>query len=469
MLSRLLRLCSLTLLLFASAAFADDRMWVVSEPVTIHFGIETDRLGSQRIDNMHVDLAFPYNGGAGDFFIALSESVSGLADEDALAPEEGHLYGSPATGFTFSQAVIDAGFGFLGGIPGERFWILPEFYQPGMIFLGVQAEGREAGLVSWNPGRPDLLAGIADTWLEIRPRAIRGPAGGHFTLYQQLTQGPVVYMASFKPESADPSEPAFDDSDVLYFPGGHSHYAWGFSKPGLYEIDFQVGTYVIPAAPEIGSFEPATAGPGETVTLLGRWFTPAETVRIGSLELAEFTVHSDGRISFTVSAGAASAPLTVASPHGEATTVGILKVTTTAPADPLAAWRLEWFETTENTGDAADETDPDRDGLPNLAEFFFGGNPLLPATAPLPEVLPPDTAGRIGFAHARRLDRGPVAATLEGSANLSSWQTLVEDVDYTIEATSPLAEGFEWRTLRLTEAAAGIRFLRLRIERLAQD
>ncbi len=51
----------------------------------------------------------------------------------------------------------------------------------------------------------------------------------------------------------------------------------------------------------------------------------------------------------------------------------ILTLTVTATA--LDVWRLANFQTTSNTGDAADGADPDKDGQTNLAEYAAGTNP----------------------------------------------------------------------------------------------
>lgn len=42
---------------------------------------------------------------------------------------------------------------------------------------------------------------------------------------------------------------------------------------------------------------------------------------------------------------------------------------------PLALWRDTYFQTTGNTGDAADNADPDGDGLVNLVEYALGTRP----------------------------------------------------------------------------------------------
>jgi uncharacterized delta-60 repeat protein len=51
----------------------------------------------------------------------------------------------------------------------------------------------------------------------------------------------------------------------------------------------------------------------------------------------------------------------------------------------LETWRAQFFNTSENTGDAADEADPDHDGLTNFVEFAFGLSPIEREVRRLPE------------------------------------------------------------------------------------
>jgi hypothetical protein len=45
-------------------------------------------------------------------------------------------------------------------------------------------------------------------------------------------------------------------------------------------------------------------------------------------------------------------------------------------------WRAVYFGTTSNSADAADDADPDRDGIPNLIEYATGSYPTLPSPSP---------------------------------------------------------------------------------------
>lgn len=52
----------------------------------------------------------------------------------------------------------------------------------------------------------------------------------------------------------------------------------------------------------------------------------------------------------------------------------------------IAAWRMEYFQTTEDAGNAANLFDYDHDGLVNLLEYAFGTNPLTGGPEGLPQI-----------------------------------------------------------------------------------
>ncbi len=55
------------------------------------------------------------------------------------------------------------------------------------------------------------------------------------------------------------------------------------------------------------------------------------------------------------------------------------------------SWRVQYFGTSSNTGNAADGADPDGDGVTNLDEYTAGTNPLDPY-----DVFRPSSSGRVG-------------------------------------------------------------------------
>jgi hypothetical protein len=52
----------------------------------------------------------------------------------------------------------------------------------------------------------------------------------------------------------------------------------------------------------------------------------------------------------------------------------------------LEIWRGPYFGNTASVGTAADEADPDRDGLSNLLEYALGGNPVAGDGGERPQV-----------------------------------------------------------------------------------
>jgi hypothetical protein len=65
--------------------------------------------------------------------------------------------------------------------------------------------------------------------------------------------------------------------------------------------------------------------------------------------------------------------------------------------------------------------DPDQDGVPNLAEFALGGNPLLADGSTLALQLLPSPCGTFAFSFRERKNLGDVQRRFESSSNLVSW------------------------------------------------
>ncbi|MCW1925976.1 choice-of-anchor D domain-containing protein [Luteolibacter arcticus] len=105
---------------------------------------------------------------------------------------------------------------------------------------------------------------------------------------------------------------------------------------------------------------------------------------------------------------------------------------------PITEWREQFFETTENTGDAADDADPDGDGVENLLEFATGADPTESGVIETPVTRP--LAGMIDFTYTRnKLAAAEVQWTVEWTDTLEGgWssngvsETVIED-DGTVE------------------------------------
>ena len=68
---------------------------------------------------------------------------------------------------------------------------------------------------------------------------------------------------------------------------------------------------------------------------------------------------------------------------------------------PAETWRDQHFSTIANTGDAADDADPDADGSNNLLERAFGTNPLASDSSAKPAIDPASPDFSFTFTHAR--------------------------------------------------------------------
>ncbi len=140
---------------------------------------------------------------------------------------------------------------------------------------------------------------------------------------------------------------------------------------------------------------------------------------------------------------------------------------------PYDAWRHARFSSAQLADPAVsgDSADPDGDGLANLLEYAFAGEPLTPASVPaerLPAVgLAED--GRLTLTYFHAADRPDLAHAVEWTDDLAAgpagWQT---GTGVVTEITRAPVEGGELVTVRAdaTPAAAPRQFLRLRVTRL---
>lgn len=96
----------------------------------------------------------------------------------------------------------------------------------------------------------------------------------------------------------------------------------------------------------------------------------------------------------------------------------------TTTTSPLENWRDQYFGTTATTGDAADDADPNHNGIPNLIEYALGGHPVDGSTGQ--SILP--TGSRSGnqmqLHFTRLLDRDDIDLTVQASGDLGTWTDL---------------------------------------------
>ncbi|OHB59547.1 MAG: hypothetical protein A2167_04205 [Planctomycetes bacterium RBG_13_46_10] len=221
----------------SSPISAQDKCTLISSDITtFYFGVETpipDVNHPITIDFFHTDLEVAFTQTGWDIAVA-SDDPDSPPGETTVEPAEALLYINSNARINLS--FIPNGFEFIGAKPGETFWVLPQSEGSGALPLGLCAEEADISrLCDWDPN--DYRgANTADRWFEVKAIAVIGPADANFSMWQaDAIHPPVVFVST--------AEGGINQDDVFYISAGsHSHLNWGFTKPGLYEIDFQIST-----------------------------------------------------------------------------------------------------------------------------------------------------------------------------------------------------------------------------------
>ena len=141
---------------------------------------------------------------------------------------------------------------------------------------------------------------------------------------------------------------------------------------------------------------------------------------------------------------------------------------------PLQIWRMTYFARADNGGNAADLYDYDRDGVPNLLEYAFAGDPKAANPGILP-LMPPLPGGQHAITFRCDATRTDLTYTVQASATLASnsWVDIARSTGG--GTTVPLGglstvsdSGNGLRLVTVTPAASvfttGKGFLRLKVE-----
>jgi uncharacterized delta-60 repeat protein len=129
-------------------------------------------------------------------------------------------------------------------------------------------------------------------------------------------------------------------------------------------------------------------------------------------------------------------------------------------------WRHIHFGHSTNTGDAADTADPDSDGLPNMAEYATGSNPLSAASGKWPSASLAISAND-GLPHLsvsvnlNALASG-VSVSAEVTDDLSDWPGNSQDIEIVSDTTENNIRTMVFRDVIPAVAASSGRFMRLR-------
>lgn len=97
------------------------------------------------------------------------------------------------------------------------------------------------------------------------------------------------------------------------------------------------------------------------------------------------------------------------------------QVTMTAGGSPYQVWQAGFFTPEElaNAAISSDDVDFDNDGIDNLLEYLFGGNPKLPDSGLLPAVSKAPGSSNVVFTYKRKIASTEVIQVIELSTTLS--------------------------------------------------
>lgn len=112
-------------------------------------------------------------------------------------------------------------FDFIGVAAGSSYWRLPKSQNPSLLFLSIGTEELDpadfASTITWS------LLGVTG--------AGGGAAPGTFSLWNVDDFGGLVPLMSTSPGAGTPNS-------LIVSAGGHYHFNYGFSAPGLYNVQF---------------------------------------------------------------------------------------------------------------------------------------------------------------------------------------------------------------------------------------
>jgi surface-anchored protein len=194
-----------------------------------------------RVDDTHADLAMEFTGGAWRTQIRPdSGGPYTIVPNPPATADRVHLVANPNTMTTTGAALPMLGIGAGGG----TYWHLEASQVPGELYLGVSAQqmGTPPGggsWANWQPPhvRPNGQPLASGRWVELQVKDVRGPTGGQFAVWLDTANGPDVYASTAQYGTQDPR-------NALYtLVGGHTHYNWAFTQPGVYEVDLDARAF----------------------------------------------------------------------------------------------------------------------------------------------------------------------------------------------------------------------------------
>jgi len=143
----------------------------------------------------------------------------------------------------------------------------------------------------------------------------------------------------------------------------------------------------------------------------------------------------------------------------------------TTNTNPILTWKNLYFSSVANSGDSSDSFDYDKDGIPNLIEYAFGGNPkIVDSNAVSPTLA--RTGDNLQFSFKCNDTKTDISYIVESSSNLSqgAWTEIASSVGG--QKTNPIGNlctvsdtgsGLRTVTVSVSVSAIAKMFVRLKI------
>jgi surface-anchored protein len=171
----------------------------------------------------HVHLEAVYDGGV------LSVQVNDTTNNVIYQPSDVVLYVS-----AHAEQTQPAGYDFIGAGAGNTYWLLPQATDLNQVTVAFSAEPILPGTFDrWQPH--DSRVTRSGEWVKFSMRDKQGP--GDVAIWQ-TAQAPSAWWAS----TVDGGR-TFDPA-VYVESGGHTHYNWGFSAAGTYDVTFDASAFL---------------------------------------------------------------------------------------------------------------------------------------------------------------------------------------------------------------------------------
>ena len=138
-------------------------------------------------------------------------------------------------------------------------------------------------------------------------------------------------------------------------------------------------------------------------------------------------------------------------------------------SDPYSGWAAGFFNATQlaNPAISGDLADFDKDGVPNLLEYLFGGNPTLPSSGLLPAVTKAPGSNNVVFTYKRKIAATGVTQVIEHATSLSPpWTPAVHGAGGVTITTTPVPGDATAEQVTVTiPSTSTSRFVRLKASR----